>query len=301
MILKSVRSVVVVLMMFIGFTSCVSNGTKATSKDSKEAILLVTFGSSYKGPEATFKNIEEEFVKAYPDVEIQWAFTSRIIRKILHKRGVGPYKGVNAPEDALLKLKKEGYQRIAVQSLHIIPGTEYNDLKGKVEAFQQANPQLTLSLGTPLMDTDKDMNQLADILVHKFDKNDQTVVMMGHGTVHAANDRYVRIGNIFRKEHPSFIVGTVEAKPDIENVVEEVAKLSSKNILLMPLMSVAGDHATNDMAGDEEDSWKTVLEKNNYAVSPLLQGLCDYDEVVDIFVQHLKASMKDDQKKCCHH
>ncbi|MDC1106822.1 sirohydrochlorin cobaltochelatase [Prolixibacteraceae bacterium] len=296
---KSVRSIVVSLLVLVGFTSCVSKGSKSTEKECKEAILLVTFGSSYKGPEATFRNIEEEFVKAYPGVEIQWAFTSRIIRKILHKRGVGPYKDVNAPEDALLKLKNEGYQRIAVQSLHLIPGTEYNDLKGKVEAFQKANPQLTLSLGVPLMFSDQDMTKLANILVHKFAKSDRTVVMMGHGSVHDANDRYERIGEIFKALDSTFVVGTVEAKPDIQDVVEEVAKLPSKNILLLPLMSVAGDHATNDMAGEEEDSWKSVLDRHHYTVYPLLEGLCDYDEVVGIFIAHLQTSMKITEKRCC--
>lgn len=289
---KVVRGILTSVLLVGMFSSCVTKSNNNKKNDEKEAILLVTFGSSYKRPEATFQNIEKNFREAYPKTDIYWAFTSKMIRKILNKRGEGPFKNIQSSKEMLLNLKAKGYNKIALQSLHVIPGTEYNDLKEIVADFQKQNPNIKITLGTPLMNTDKDMQALADIIVKMFDAKDRTVIMMGHGTVHEANDRYTRIDKIFKKTNPNFIVGTVEAAPGIDEVVVAAKALSSKNILLMPLMSVAGDHATNDMAGDEEDSWKTVLEKEGFNVTSELQGLCDYDEVVTIFIDHFKASMK---------
>ncbi|QZE13412.1 sirohydrochlorin cobaltochelatase [Halosquirtibacter laminarini] len=280
-----------VLMMILWIVSSCGVKDRVGEKE-HEAILLVTFGSSYEAPAKTFQNIEDEFKKAYPNKEVTWAFTSKFIRKKLHKRGIGKFKAVYSPEDALIALKKDGFSHIAVQSLHVIPGSEYHDLKKKVSDFKKENPKMILTLGTPLMDTQQDLIKLADLLIQKFDDKNRTVVLMGHGSEHPANNRYTQFTEVLRAKKANFIVGTVEATPSIVQVKEELKNTSHKNILLMPLMSVAGDHATNDMAGDEPDSWKTILTGDGYQVNCLLQGLCDYDEVVDIYIQHLKKSMR---------
>ncbi|QZE13413.1 sirohydrochlorin cobaltochelatase [Halosquirtibacter laminarini] len=285
------------------FASCSKDDDMVPTKktNDKTAILLVTFGSSYTGPEKSFANIEEEVKKAYPNDDISWAFTSHIIRNKLIKNGVGPFKDIDSPEEAMKKLKESGYKKIVVQSLHVIPGSEFNDLKKKVEEFRSNNPTIKMPLGTPLMNTDDDMKQLCDIMVKKFAKEDQTVVMMGHGTKHEANDRYTRVGKFFKDKDKNFIVGTVEATPGITEVIADAKQLVSKNILLMPLMSVAGDHATNDMAADfdpkkdkvEDKSWKVLLQEEGYKVTPLMKGLADYDEVVSLWLEHLATAKKE--------
>lgn len=283
-----------ILSLLLGmFASCSKDDDHVAEKKGagKTAILLVTFGSSYPEPAKTFQNMEDNVKKAYPEADITWAFTSHIIRNILIKRGEGKFKDIDSPEEAMKKLKEQGYEKIAVQSLHVIPGSEFNDLKGKVDAFKAANPNIKMTLGNPLMNTDEDMKSLVDVMVKKFQADDQTVVMMGHGTEHAANDRYTRVNNFFKAANEDFIVGTVEATPGIKEVKEAAALRPSKNILLMPLMSVAGDHANNDMAGEDADSWKSQLEAAGFTVTPRLKGLGDYNEVVAIWVKHLKVAV----------
>ncbi|QZT36368.1 sirohydrochlorin cobaltochelatase [Halosquirtibacter xylanolyticus] len=305
--MKTVLKSVMIFSLILGiFTSCSKDDDNVVVEKKnadKTAILLASFGSSYKGPEATLMNIKEEVAKANPDAEIRWAFTSYIIRNILIKRENSPFKNVDSPEEALTKLIKEGYSKIAVQSLHLIPGLEYNDVKKLVDDLDAKHKNVKITLGTPLMNTDEDMKELVEIMVGLDDLKGKTVLMMGHGSTHAANDRYTRVGDFFKAKDPKFIVGTVEAKPDVIDVITklEALKLQDKNITLIPLMSVAGDHASNDMAGDDKYSWKPQLEKAGYTVNLVrkkdvkdepLKGLGDYDSVVAIWVKHLNAVVK---------
>ncbi|TKG97128.1 heme-binding protein [Puteibacter caeruleilacunae] len=279
-------NVLILFVMLVAGTACI--GSKEKKQEMKEGILLVTFGSSYPGPKATFANIENEIRKQHPNTDLYWAYTSRIIRKILKKRG----EVLLSPEEALNKMKAEGYTQIKLQSLHIIPGTEYNDLKETLNTFLKANPTITAQLGTPLMQSDKDMNSLADCMVTAFNKEKEegeAVLFMGHGTHHAANERYARFQKILTPKAENFFVGTVEASPTLDDIEAKLKKTGIKTVTLTPLMSVAGDHASNDMAGEEADSWKSVLEARGYTVKIVLKGLGDYNDVVDIWINHLDA------------
>ncbi len=257
----------------------------------KKGILLVTFGSSYPETRVSFKNIEQEVKKAFPNIPIRWAYTAKKIRKKLERRG----EKINSPAMALAEMAEEGFTHVAVQSLHIIPGFEYNALKRTVSAFNHMPKMLKrITLGTPLLFSHEDNEKLAhaikEVCADKLPKAD-AFVFMGHGTEHAANIYYSGFQHYLKQQSPKFIMGTVEGSPTLQNVLTEIENKKIKSIWLAPFMSVAGDHARNDMAGDEDDSWKIILQKKNIEVKPVLRGLAEYDNIVAIWIEHLKTAV----------
>ena len=117
------------------------------------------------------------------------------------------------------------------------------------------------------------------------------VLLMGHGTPHPSNAFYAALMYHFQQKDPNIFVGTVEGFPEIDDIKAMLIKKKIKKVYLMPFMSVAGDHARNDMAGDEEDSWKSVLTAAGIECVPILKGTAEYDEIIAIWVDHLKIVM----------
>lgn len=255
----------------------------------KKGILLVTFGTSYPEARKAFDNIEEEVKAAFPKVEVRWAYTSKIIRKILKKRG----EQIDSPAEALAKMGEDGFTHVAVQSLHIIPGEEYENLKLTVNAFNKMPKGIKVAkLGKPLLFVHNDNEKLATFLSNKFEiKTDKksAVLFMGHGTHHQANIYYPGFQSYLNLNSDRFYLGTVEGFPMLEQIIPRLKAHDIKKVVLTPFMSVAGDHAKNDMAGVEDDSWKSVLEKEGFETEVVLKGLAEYDEVVAIWVEHLKT------------
>ncbi|PTN09103.1 sirohydrochlorin cobaltochelatase [Mangrovibacterium marinum] len=269
--------------------SCISVSAKETVKD-KSGILLVTFGTSYANAQQAYDRIEAKVKGAFPDTEIRWAYTANFIRKKLHKQG----KHVDSPAEALAKMASDGYTHIAVQSLHIIPGEEYNALKQTVTAFNHMpkNAKVVL-IGEPLLYTHEDMmatlDAMSSVLPEKIGKS-EAVVLMGHGTSHQSNVYYPGFQYYLWQKSPSIFLGTVEGYPELGDIIEKLKDQKIKKVYLQPFMSVAGDHAQNDMAGDDADSWKSQLEAQGFEVKTVLKGLAEYDAIVDVWIKHLKET-----------
>lgn len=284
----------VMSLMAVAIVSC--SGKNKEPENTGEATLLVTFGSSYEAPRATYAEIEKTFVKSYPEQKYSWTYTSAFIRKKLAQQGIY----IDAPDEALEKLARLGYKRINVQSLHVIPGHEYYEMMDFVDKFRAAHSDIVVKIGAPLLSSDEDMREVADILHTRFQstlEKGEAVVFMGHGTDHDANDRYDRINRIMKDFSPLMITGTVEGSPTIEDVMTELAATGAKTVTLMPLMSIAGDHATNDMAGDEDDSWKSILLKAGYTVkidtldNGNFSSLGDIEAIRKIWVKHMATAL----------
>ena len=122
-------------------------------------------------------------------------------------------------------------------------------------------------------------------------KSQDAVVLMGHGTPHPSNAFYTAMMYHFQQKDPHIFVGTVEGAPGIDEIKEMLLAKGIKKAYLMPFMSVAGDHARNDMAGPEEDSWKSILTKAGIESVPVLKGTAEYDAIVDIWVDHLRGAL----------
>ncbi|WP_035076006.1 sirohydrochlorin cobaltochelatase [Maridesulfovibrio zosterae] len=262
------------------------------AKPVKKGILLAAFGSSMDEAQITFENIDKAVKKAFPDVPVRWAFSSAIIRNILAKNG----RIVDSPVTAMSKMMDEGFTHVAVQSLHTIPGEEYSGIVETVKKFEGMPKGMTkVTVGKPLLFSDTDMRRTVKAIIANIPKDRKSkdaVVLMGHGTPHFANIFYPASQYYFAQADSKIFVGTVEGSPTLDDVKAMLAKSKSKKVYLMPYMSVAGDHARNDMAGDESDSWKSVLTKAGYKCVPVLKGSAEFPQVVDIWVDHLKVAFK---------
>jgi sirohydrochlorin cobaltochelatase len=280
------------LAIFIAICLCTvawagGHGHKAPKK---VGILLVAFGSSEASAQVSFENIDKKTKAAFPNIPVRWAYTSHIIREKLAKQG----KQLDSPEVALAKMMDEGFTHVAVQSLHTIGGEEYHDLRRTVGAFKMISCFQRIILGYPLLATQEDMQRSVTAILETIPKDRQkgdAVVLMGHGTPHPSNAFYAALMFQLQLKDPNIFVGTVEGYPAIEDLKDMLIKKKIKKAYLMPFMSVAGDHAKNDMAGDEDDSWKSILTKAGIQCVPILKGTAEYESFVDIWVSHIKGPL----------
>ncbi len=287
---KSIIFVMAIVFISIFINLGVATANHGEKKEAKKGILLVAFGSSEESAQVSFDNIEKKTKAAFPDVPVYWAYTSHIIRNKLAKQG----KILDAPEVALAKMHTEGFTHVAVQSLHTILGEEYDDLKKIVDSFKYMGGFQKIILGYPLMATQDDMVKVVDAILENIPKErkaDEAVVLMGHGSPHPANAFYAALMFQIQLKDPNIFVATVDGYPYIEDIKPFMINKKIKKAYLMPFMSVAGDHAKNDMAGDEDDSWKSILTKAGIKCEPILKGTAEFDDFVNIWVEHIKVIM----------
>jgi sirohydrochlorin cobaltochelatase len=279
-----------VLCLFIA-SNCFAAEGHGSSTPRKIGILLVAFGTSEPSAQVAFENIDRKVRAAYPAVPVRWAYTSHIIRKKLAGRG----KVLDSPEVALARMMDEKFTHVAVQSLHTIPGAEYDDLERTVNAFRAMGGFQRIILGYPLMATQEDMAKTVSAILSSIPaargKKD-AVVLMGHGTHHPANAFYAALMFQLQLQDPNIFVGTVEGYPEIGDIKKILVKKKIGKAYLMPFMSVAGDHAKNDMAGDEADSWKSILAGAGIGCVPILKGTAEYDSFVDIWISHIDGQLR---------
>ena len=273
----------------IGVRTYNTDNPELQKAPNKDAILIMSFGTTF--PETRAKTIEatvKQIQAAHPDTKVVLAFTSHIIiDRVKANEGIT----IPTPEQALEQLKAEGYNRVALTSLDIIPGIEY---KYKTAVFDVYKTQFKkMTIGTPLMYWMGQENQRDDVettmkalgsQLPQLGKDD-AVLIMAHGTPDPANAYYAvmqdRLNDLYNGK---VLIYTVEGHPNLENVIAQLKADNVKNVTMMPFMMVAGDHATNDMAGDEEDSHKSILIKEGFNVKTYLHGLGENENIRQLFV-----------------
>ncbi len=280
----------------------------AMDRPAKEdpAILLVVFGTSYPEAQAAYENIERVYREEFPQAEVRIAFTSDYIRrKLLDRDNVT----IDNPLTALAHLNDEGYTDVVVQSLHVIPGEEFHDLANIVESVRGIEGKFgfrNLVLGEPLLMNFVDYRNVSRALASQFEQNttgtertphssprdagQMAVIYMGHGTEHSANSAYSQMANILAEDHENVFLGTVEGYPGYDEVLARLNESGVKKARLIPFMVVAGDHALNDLTGNESESWKSMLEKEGFEIDYNLLGMGENDGIVEIFVGHTKEA-----------
>ena len=266
-------------------------------KENKDAILVMTFGTTFKDTrEKTIEAVEKEIQKTFPNIPVFEAYTSHIIiDRVAANEGVKKL----TPEEAFEKLRAEGYTRVAVVALNIIPGMEYdyNSLVTK----QYAGYFKKLSLATPLMyfqGTEGEPDQVVEFIqaiqsqIPKM-KADEATLLLAHGTPHPGNAYYSVIQNRLEALGMNQVyVYSVEGRPNLEDVIPKLKEKGVKHVTLMPIMMVAGDHANNDMAGAEEDSHKSILEKEGMKVSTYIHGLGENEQIRQIYAERAKEAVE---------
>ena len=257
----------------------------------EQELLVVSFGTSFNDSRRlTIGGIEQSLADAFPDWSVRRGFTSQIIIDHVLSRDNVQIDNVTA---ALDRAVDNGVKTLVVQPTHLMHGFEYNDLAEELSTYADAFDQIVM--GEPLLTSDEDFAAVADIIVkatEQYDDGETAICFMGHGTEAESNEVYARMQQVLIDAgHENYFIGTVEAEPSVDDVLAMVQAGDYTKVVLRPLMIVAGDHANNDMAGDEEDSWKSIFEAAGYDVTCVLEGLGQLPEIQAIFVQHTKAAM----------
>lgn len=263
-------------------------GTKTVSKETKKAILAVSFGTSHNDTrKITIDAIEQDMQAAFPDYALYRAWTSKmIIKKVNARDGVH----ICNVKEAMEKMLQDGITDVLVQPTHVINGIENDLMKEDALAFQEQFH--SISFGDPLLTSEQDNLAVIDAITSEFKTltKDDVLVLMGHGTTHYANAIYAALDYTFKdKGYSNIFLGTVEAYPTMESLLKMVHAYQPKKVVLAPFMIVAGDHAKNDMASDEPDSWYSQFKAAGYDVEPVLKGLGEYTGIRKLFIEHLKT------------
>ena len=277
----------------------------------EKELLVVSFGTSFNDSRTTdIKGIEDALAKAFPDWSVRRAFTAQII--INHVQARDGEK-IDNMDQALERAVANGVKTLVVQPTHLMHGAEYDEMcealdayKDKIENIVVAEPLLG-EVGNDATVINADKEAVAKAVVAaavadgKFESIDKAaedgtaLVLMGHGTAHVAKVTYSQMQTQMEKlGYKNVFIGTVEGEPEetsCEAVIEAVKTAGYTKVALRPLMVVAGDHANNDMAGDDEDSWKSMVEAAGLTVECQIAGLGRIDAVQNLYVAHTQAAI----------
>ncbi|HBT97645.1 MAG TPA: sirohydrochlorin cobaltochelatase [Desulfobulbaceae bacterium] len=322
-VLKSVLNVAALLCAAILLCSSPGLAAGHDKERPKTAIVLAHFGTTVPSGLKSITAISEAVRKAYPNSEVRLTFTSNIIRSIWRKRQAEAQKWLDqgVPREILYvkniiqvlgDLREEGYRDIIVQPSHMFYMEESKDLDNYVKAIGSIEtmkakwrPFNRIVLGRPALgapgdrydfhkDVAKAVTALArDVVAAK--KMGGALLYIGHGNEYWPSGIYAVVQKMMREKYPETItyIGLVEGTPTLEDAIAEMKRDGVKNIYLKPFMVTAGDHANNDMAGDDKDSWLSVLKSQGFTVRPAIEGLGENPEFVRIFVEHIREAAED--------
>lgn len=263
-------------------------GKKQMSDTTKKAVLAVSFGTSHNDTrEVTIDAIEKDMQAAFPEYPLYRAWTSKMIINKVNKRD---NVHIDTVKEAMERMRADGITDVLVQPTHVINGIE-NDIM-KEEALSYREDFHSISFGDPLLTSEQDNREVIEAVAVEFShlKEDEVLVLMGHGTTHYANSVYAALDYTFKdKGHKNIFLGTVEAYPSMESIMKLVKEYDPSKVVLAPFMIVAGDHAKNDMAGDDPESWYSQFKNAGYEVEAVIKGLGEYPGIRKILVNHLKV------------
>ncbi len=252
----------------------------------EKELLVVSFGTSFNdNRRMTIGAIEAHLQEAFPEWSVRRAFTSQIIiDHVLARDG----EEIDNVHQALERAISNGVKLLLVQPTHLMSGYEYTDLKNELAEYADAFDQLLL--GAPLLTIDRDYDMVAETLVDataEYDDGETAIVFMGHGTEAESNEVYAKMQTVLTEAGcENYFIGTVEAEPSVQDVLAKIQTGNYRRVVLRPMMIVAGDHANNDMAGDDPDSWKSIFEDAGYEVECVLEGLGQLKMVRMLIADH---------------
>lgn len=250
-------------------------------------ILVASFGTSHLDTlEKTIAAIEEETRREYEGIRVYRAFTSGMIRRKLEQEYDMKIDDVSG---ALSRMKADNIRKVLILPTHVIPGEEYEKVRDESLAMSPEFEEMRMA--KPLLGCPEDYKACVRAVMDDVNLGeDETLLLMGHGTEHFANAAYPALDYTFGSMgYPHVFIGTVEGYPEFEDALQGIRESEAKKIVLMPFMVVAGDHAKNDMAG-EEDSWLIKLKEEGYETRAVLRGLGEIKGIRSLFIEHLREA-----------
>jgi sirohydrochlorin cobaltochelatase len=253
--------------------------------------LLVAYGTAEAHHAESLGLFEQKVRRNFPETCVRRAFTSPRVRKQLTASG----KSADSVHEALARLRLENFTHITVQSLHLIPGREYRRMLEEIGLAAQRDVQGALkgdiSVGSPLLNSEEDIEQAAGALLQSLPAEragSDIALWIGHGSGHAGKNFYALLQQSAQKLDKNILIGTLEE--GLEQILPEIQKRAAKKIWLLPLLSVAGKHSREDMAGTHDASWRSRLELNNCRCLPVARGLIEYPAFTDLWIRHLREA-----------
>lgn len=299
--LKKIFAAVLTGAMLAGLCGCgtASPSTEKAAEDaaavkgdaSKKAILVVSFGTSYNETrEATIGAIEKAIEASFPDYDVRRAFTSQtIIDKLKERDG----EEIDNVTEAMDRLVSDGIGTLVVQPTHVMNGYEYEEMLELCAPYEDRF--VSVSYGKPMLTSAEDYEEAIEAVAAETPEmtaDDTAVIFVGHGTEHFANATYSALAYRLNADgYKKTFVGTVEAYPDMDDIKEKVAESGVSKVILLPFMIVAGDHATNDICGEEDGSWYTEFKKEGYEVTGIKKGLGEYEGLRQMFAEHIEDAI----------
>ncbi|MBQ9288004.1 MAG: sirohydrochlorin cobaltochelatase [Bacteroidaceae bacterium] len=256
---------------------CVTLQVNAQQK--KGAILVAQFGTSYdEGRKASLDVLFNVIKNAYPEYEVREAFTSPRIRKALEKKGIHK----DSAEEALLRLKLEGYENVIVQPTFLMDGVEMSLLREDVNKVSPFFKEI--KVGIPILNSVEDFKAMTAILKERQTAKNELVMYVGHGNEFSSNAVYSMLGNMLRNDgQTNIFIGTIEGWPDLETSVNQLKGLKAKKVTLIPFLLASGVHAHEDIDGE----WRPAIETLGYNVEVHFHGLGENEKVQQLVLKHL--------------
>ncbi len=252
------------------------------------AILLAAYGSRQPGALAVIENIRERVQAAHPEAACNVAFTSRCVRGHLARQG----QAADSVAEALDKLRGQGFGRVAVLSLHIVPGEEFESVLAAADEARTRGQ--SVEVAGPLLTGEDDVERVAGILARLFPERPgagETVLLMGHGSKHPGNSLYAGLDRVLRRRAPHVHLGALEAEPGIEALRDRLLAQGARSVLLLPFLFGPGYHAAQDLAGEGPDSWLAVLTRAGLTCRAEIKGAGEYEDLVELWLEHLDAAL----------
>lgn len=247
----------------------------------KPAIVLVAFGTSVPTARPVFDYIDAQARKRYAGYDTHWAFTSQFIINKLKKQGIVKQ---NVAE-VIAELRDKGVKSVIFQSLHVVPGQEYRSV------LAEDTSGFNVAFGDALMTSSEDIDAVVTAIGKDIDAHQPTVIV-AHGNDHHPefNQQLIALAKVIENKYPNLVVASVEGQPGIDSL-ETIKPLSAKDgsVKFVPLMIVAGDHIMNDVMGDDEDSWKSIIQAKKSTCS---KSLGWNNAILDIYFSHLDKALQ---------
>ncbi len=247
-------------------------------------IIMAAFGTTSKAL-ATYDHIDARVKKKFPGHDVYWAYSSRMVKDFIKKKKDIDLKH---PHQVLAELNEKGEKWAVVQSMHLIGGHEFFRLVNEVD-----ESDVRASVGLPLLSSPDDFTRTVKALEETIiNGKEEAIVFVGHGTDHMAWSSYPALAHVLQSTYGNRVfVGVVEGGPEAEDIAEKVRSKGYRKARIVPFMLVAGVHFYEDLASDDEDSWKRIFEAKGISVVLENEGVGYNDRITDIFCDHISAAL----------